>query len=260
MENELIKLPIYVVSLKGSVRRLNIQNQLHGLSYDFLDAIYGKDLGEKYLETINSQQWVKERYKRALTYGEIGCSLSHLRIYKKMLEQDISWAIIFEDDISIKHQFYEVLLNNINKFNPNDLYILGTQEGLACNDYVILSNKNSINLNGFIKFNKTIDSERYIYRTAAYLISKKVAENILIFTENKFCLADDWSCFKKYNLFNELYMSDFISHPVDLNQQSLLELERSSKIKKNWKMRYPLIYKILKKVYINYRILKNLGK
>jgi len=251
---------VYVVSLIESSRRLNISDELKNIPFQYLDAVYGKDLGEKYLETINSQQWVKERYKRALTYGEIGCSLSHLKIYKDMLNKDIPWAIIFEDDISIKSPFYDVLLNNIDKFNPNDLYILGAQEGLACNDYVILSNKDSINLNVSIKFNKTIDSERYVYRTAAYLISKKVAENILNFTEQKFCLADDWSCFKKHNLFNELYMGNFISHPVDLTQQSLLELERSSKIKKNWKMRYPLIYKILKKVYINYRILKNLGK
>lgn len=251
---------VYVVSLIESSRRLNISNELRNIPFQYLDAVYGKDLGEKYVETINSQQWVKERYKRALTYGEIGCSLSHLKIYKDMLDKDIPWAIIFEDDISVKSPFYDVLLNNIDKFNPNDLYILGAQEGLACNDYVILSNKNSINLNDFIKFNKTIDSERYIYRTAAYLISKKVAENILNFTEKKFCLADDWSCFKKHNLFNELYMSDFISHPVDLNHQSLLELERSSKMKKNWKSNNPVTYEILKKFYIGYRKFKNFGK
>lgn len=252
--------PIFIVSLPQSNRRYDINKKLSKYSFQYEDAIYGKILGEQYLQELNNHQWIKNNYRRDLTFGEVGCALSHRNIYKKIIDQNIPWAIIFEDDISIKHPFYDVLLNNIDKFNPNDLYILGAQEGLACNDYVILSNKNSINLNGFIKFNKTIDSERYIYRTAAYLISKKVAENILNFTEKKFCLADDWSCFKKHNLFNELYMSDFISHPFDLNQQSLLELERSSKIKKNWKMRYPLIYKILKKVYINYRILKNLGK
>lgn len=252
--------PIFIVSLPQSNRRYDINKKLSKYSFQYEDAIYGKILGEQYLQELNNHQWIKNNYRRDLTFGEVGCALSHRNIYKKIIDQNIPWAIIFEDDISIKHPFYDVLVNNIDKFNPNDLYILGAQEGLACNDYVILSNKNSINLNGFIKFNKAIDSERYIYRTAAYLISKKVAENILNFTEKKFCLADDWSCFKKHNLFNELYMSDFISHPVDLNHQSFLELERSSKIKKNWKMRYPLIYKILKKVYINYRILKNLGK
>lgn len=252
--------PIFIVSLPQSNRRHDINKKLSKYSFQYEDAIYGKILGEQYLQELNNHQWIKNNYRRDLTFGEVGCALSHRNIYKKIIDQNIPWAIIFEDDISIKHPFYDVLLNNIDKFNPNDLYILGAQEGLACNDYVILSNKNSINLNGFIKFNKTIDSERYIYRTAAYLISKKVAENILNFTEKKFCLADDWSCFKKHNLFNELYMSDFISHPLELGQQSLLELERKKNIKKNWKNNNPEIYKILKKIYIQYRKIKNFNK
>lgn len=255
-----MNLKVFVVSLSGSDRRLNIDKQLVGVNFSFLDAIYGKDLGGKYLESLNSQSWINERYKRGLTYGEVGCALSHLQIYKKMLEQDIPWAVVFEDDISVKYPFYDILLKNINKFNPDDIYILGAQEGLACNDYVIMSNKNTIELNEEIKFSKTIDSERYVYRTAAYLISKNVAKNIIDFTEQKFCLADDWSCFKKNNLFNDLYMSNFISHPIDLGQQSLLELERSNKIKKNWKGNNPRIYEILKKFYINYRKVKNFGK
>lgn len=254
------KLPVYIVSLKNSERQLDIGKRILNVNYDVIEAIYGKDLGETYLETINSQNWVIERYKRSLTYGEIGCALSHLKIYKKMLEEDIPWAIIFEDDISVKHDFYDALMQKIDAFDSNNIYILGAQEGLACNDYVIFSKNDSIILNEKIIFRKTIDSERYIYRTAAYLISKKVAENILNFTENRFCLADDWSCFEKSNLFKDLYVSDFVSHPLELGQQSLLELERKKNIKKNWKNNNPEIYKILKKIYIQYRKIKNFNK
>ena len=78
------KLPVYIVSLKNSERQLDIGKRILNVNYDVIEAIYGKDLGETYLETINSQNWVIERYKRSLTYGEIGCALSHLKIYKKM--------------------------------------------------------------------------------------------------------------------------------------------------------------------------------
>lgn len=253
-------LPIFVVSLPGSNRRHDISEKLSGYSFQYENAIYGKNLGEDYLQKVNDQQWVKIAYRRDLTFGEVGCALSHKNIYKKIIDQNIPWAIIFEDDISIKHDFYDVFMQKIDTFDSNNIYILGAQEGLVCNDYVILSKTDSIILNEKIRFGKAIDSERYIFRTAAYLISKKVAENILNFTENRFCLADDWSCFKKNNLFKDLYLSNFISHPIELGQQSLLELERNNSIKKNWKTNNPKIYKFLKKIYVHYRKFKYFNK
>ena len=40
-----------------------------------------------------------EVHGRPLARGEIGCTLSHLECYKKIISQDLAGAFIFEDDV-----------------------------------------------------------------------------------------------------------------------------------------------------------------
>lgn len=247
-------LPIFIVSLANSARRYEISNQLKGFSYEFIDAVYGKNFIED-LNLINESSWVKNRYQRKLSPGELGCALSHRKIYKKIIDEKIQWAIILEDDIKSKINFQKTINNNINILNPKNLYILGCQEGLPAFDHVVLSKRNIIKFQD-ITFRKLIKSERYIYRTAAYLISYEVAKNILEFTEDKFCLADDWDKFYKEKLFNEIYLSDIVSHPADFHLQSTIESERA--VKDSYQIfRVLKIFNILRKfkMYLRHFIL-----
>lgn len=44
-------------------------------------------------------------HKRPMTMGEVGCFLSHYNIWKKMIEQNITDALILEDDIRFEPYF-----------------------------------------------------------------------------------------------------------------------------------------------------------
>lgn len=240
-----MSIPIFVVSILNSPRRTSISDELKGEKFEFIDAVIGKNLAEYEINKINQSNWVKKRYKRNLALGEIGCSLSHREIYKNMLHNNIEWAIILEDDVFFKFDFFEELNSIYKKFNVDDLFILGVQEGLKSQEYILYSNK-KIDINNDFYFLKTKFSEKYIYRTAAYMISKSTAKKILDFTDENFCCADDWSCFKNNNLFNDIYLGNFVGHPEDLNGQSLLEKDRKMLWKNSWKDKNLNIYNFLR--------------
>lgn len=71
-----------------------IQNfKFFGIEYEFISEIYGKNLSDKELEKS-----VYDYKNCFITLGKIGCALSHLKIYQKMLDENIPYALILEDD------------------------------------------------------------------------------------------------------------------------------------------------------------------
>jgi glycosyl transferase family 25 len=73
----------------------------HSLNVEIIDAVMGKELSEAEL-----REAVFDYGNSGFTKGEIGCALSHLKIYRKIVEDNIDIALILEDDA--------VLSNNIN--------------------------------------------------------------------------------------------------------------------------------------------------
>ena len=100
----------FVISLKdASERRKFMKDQLEtlGIEFDFLDAFYGADYynDEKYFAREPSLKYEK----RLMKPGEIGCALSHQAIYRKMVDENIPYALIFEDDAVISPDILKVL-------------------------------------------------------------------------------------------------------------------------------------------------------
>lgn len=221
-------LDIYIVSLKRDIEKRKIISKIlddFGLQFEFIDAIYGKELSDNYLNSVRGKSTGKilDRGYGA-TPGEIGCTLSHIKIYQKILDNKIDWACILEDDAILDERFKEF----INTFqdttlDPEVLYILGGQNGLD-QTQVIKSIKN-YNLIGGQKFHKTIKSEHAIYRTCCYLVSSHLANQLIELSRSNFILADDWDYLLKSNLIKQIYLSDFVDHPLDLSV-SYLEKER----------------------------------
>jgi GR25 family glycosyltransferase involved in LPS biosynthesis len=62
-----------------------------------------------------------------LTPGAVGCALSHLNIYNKIIDElnDNEYALIVEDDIIIQDNFDEKLNNYINKIPKFDILFIG---------------------------------------------------------------------------------------------------------------------------------------
>ena len=83
-------LDIYIVSLKHDLEKRKIISEIlddFGLQFEFIDATYGKDLSDNYLNSVRGKSTGKilDRGYGA-TPGEIGCTLSHIKIYQKILQ------------------------------------------------------------------------------------------------------------------------------------------------------------------------------
>lgn len=96
----------FIINLASSTeRRAMISAQCHkaGIAYEFIDAVNGKALSEKEI----SQHTRPVNY--AFKPGEIGCALSHINIYRKMVDENIAQALILEDDALLTEQLPEIL-------------------------------------------------------------------------------------------------------------------------------------------------------
>ena len=92
----------FLVNLDKSVERLKIAHEraaAAGVEFERFSAVDGRALPEEEIRRVSSpfRQWCALGY--CLNRGEIGCALSHLEIYRKMAEENISLALVLEDDV-----------------------------------------------------------------------------------------------------------------------------------------------------------------
>jgi glycosyl transferase family 25 len=92
----------FVINLKRRPDRLEaFQKQC---PFTDVEVVYGFD--GKYAKSEQSRSEKDMVYKFIkLKSGEIGVFISHLRIFKKILELDIKYALIFEDDAIFSNNF-----------------------------------------------------------------------------------------------------------------------------------------------------------
>ena len=124
-----MEIPVYVINLTRSVlRKKHIIDQLNNADVPFkiIDAVDGAELSDQ--EILNNNDfglWKMGSRTRHLFKGEIGCVLSHFKIYQKMIEDNIEVACILEDDIELQKDFKEFLnYENLNTVDW-DLFYLG---------------------------------------------------------------------------------------------------------------------------------------
>ena len=110
--------PIFIISLKNSPRREFMAKRLNGLGlqFEFFDAVYGKELSEEALSKVD-YSFYKTYNPHPLTLGEIGCATSHIKIYEHMAKNNISSAIILEDDAIVSQFFKEIITDIISKIH-----------------------------------------------------------------------------------------------------------------------------------------------
>lgn len=89
-------------------RREGIARQLqaHGLEFEFVEAIRGSALTPQERERcVDDVVKIQQHLGRSLTDSEIGCALSHLRVYEIMRHRGIDQALVLEDDARLLPEF-----------------------------------------------------------------------------------------------------------------------------------------------------------
>ena len=157
---------IIIINLDKDVERMsNCINQLKKYNitnYERYSAIYGSKLSK---DEINS--FTTNIGKLIASYSIIGCGISHINIWKKIVKNGIKKTLILEDDFILKDDF-------LNKFN--------TVINKSPNFYDIIFLTANITHNNNIKL-YDIDENYYkqfiISQTLGYVITLKGAQKLL---------------------------------------------------------------------------------
>lgn len=105
------QIPCFVINLARSAVRLNkISSQFDalGLAFQRIDAVDATTLTEQDIKDFYDANH-EDAYYKHLNTGELGCYLSHRKAWQRMVEQQIPYAVVLEDDICLDESFTDVL-------------------------------------------------------------------------------------------------------------------------------------------------------
>jgi len=172
-------IPIFVINLKQDTHKKKHMQEMaeqYGFEFSFIEAIYGKELAQDNVDEICRHEESLKAINRKLFRGEVGVALSQMSIYQKMLDENIQDAIIFEDDVIINENLFEVI-NAIDKF-PQDweIVLLGYHRHFISNKFNRLSfrNRKKVSENfKIVRFTDVMDG------AFGYIINQEGAKKML---------------------------------------------------------------------------------
>jgi len=88
---------VWVLTIPRNTKRQEyIRRELSGLRFDFFTGVDGAGIADDDPRILPSE--AEARYGRPLKKNEFACTLSHLEMFKAMVERGVRRALIFEDD------------------------------------------------------------------------------------------------------------------------------------------------------------------
>ena len=229
------KIPAVVVSLRSSTeRRIAMVDQLmaHGITFCWEEAVLGRELPHDELARYHATQLGSDGRRRTLTPGEIGCALSHLNIYRRIVEDELSGAIVLEDDAILLDGFrdtVEFFRREAHTLPRGIVAILGGMDGLKEKDAVLASFWAARRVAPGIHLRVAVDS--WFWRTCSYYVDFEAARNLLEFNGGVRTIADDWNAFLRLGVIKRICFIDpwVTAHPVGAADRSLIADERGAK-------------------------------
>lgn len=104
------KWKIYLINLARSTDRLEAcarQLEKVSLPFDRIEAVDGGTLGEEVINEL--YDFGESSYHKHMTSGEIGCYLSHVRVWQKIVDEQLDYAVVLEDDIILQDNIQQGL-------------------------------------------------------------------------------------------------------------------------------------------------------
>lgn len=194
----------YVVNLGRAIERKkymhSLLKQYSFLNVEFIEAVDGRELSVSEKDALFDNDKAYIMYGRRCCDGEIGCTLSHQCCYKYIVDKNLKYSLILEDDIEIRNEsfkFIEKIVDDIISTYDNRPLII-----LLSGGYWYTNKK---------KYDKEISIANIYdaYYTHSYIINNAAAK--LCIHNRPFFLADDW----KYIRSLGIEVLAFCPHLID---------------------------------------------
>lgn len=166
---------IYLINLNRRPERLKKMNQmlrLLGIQFKRVEAIDGYNLTQRYLTSIKFLPGYLDPYhKRPMKLGEIGCFLSHFKVWEDIVNNGYERAIILEDDVHFTRNGKLIINKMIEDLIKTHLEW----------DFIYLGRK-KMTPNGdefFVASHRFLSTVAYSYWTIGYAISLQGAKKLI---------------------------------------------------------------------------------
>lgn len=210
----------YVINLESAeARRQRIAGQLTrlGVPFQVFPAVNGRALAEDEVTRRYDAQAASTSY-RPMSRGEIGCALSHLGVYRKMLEDGASLALVLEDDALLGDDV------------PAVLEALASQMDPVRPDVVLLSHVDKFTRWGIRPLGprrKLVRRYGEWWRAHGYVVTRAAAERLVAGLQPTWCAADYWSAFERRGLVSVRAVVPYCIGLTELAEASSLETHRA---------------------------------
>ena len=190
---------IFVVSLPDSPRRKQVIQEFakQAVDFEFVDAIWGNGLDLYNDERINVKRLTEIGMIKIP--GNVGAALSHIKCQQKIVEENLDFALIVEDDMALTEEFKSLLPAVITA---------STREGVTMLFYqswneIILEKSKSVKIdNRHSLYEYT--SDKAIFSAAAYIVWNNTAKRIVDYLLPVCCSPDAWCLFKKDGVIKDI--------------------------------------------------------
>jgi glycosyl transferase family 25 len=177
----------FIINLSQDVERKEIitgEMKKNDINFSFIEAVDGRILSKEDIEKYYNENKAVELFNHKLSTGEIGCALSHIKIYEKMVFEEIPNALIMEDDVFIIDRKINEVIKNLEKIYPADIPVII----LLGHIKKYISNKNDM----------IIDEKYSLYDSYrgsgafGYFITKSAAKILIENIFPVYVVADKW--------------------------------------------------------------------
>lgn len=231
----------YVISLTTAIDRREHINQefgKQGIDFEFFDAVTPEQTPQL-CQTLGIHLMDNQQ----LTDGEKACFISHVSLWQKMLDDNIDYMAIFEDDVYLGENAH-LIFNEDAWLHKNSLDIVKTETFLQERKL----DQNAIELMDGRKLHLLKEQH---FGAAGYILSQKAAQKLLHsiqslnanqITPIDVILFEDFvlksSDIQVYQLLPAVCIQEFILKPNDIAMPSSLEnlraIKRKQKPKRSW--------------------------
>ena len=209
-------IPVFLINLPKDVARLEAtlaECRKYGIEPVVIEGVNGAELTAEEMD-----KYTYDFENMALTRGDVGIALSHLKIYEKMIAENIDAVLILEDDIKfaehINGAVSDVVAFNKTVAHKPFMYLLFEVKSYIKN--------NSIKLEHVTLYNT--------YRATlahGYIINRKAAETLVAGLYPVRFSSDDWK-FCKYALGVNIYSAEPGAVVADLYESNVAPADRKS--------------------------------
>ena len=241
---------VYVVTLKRSHdRHKALKESLNGLNYEVFWGVDGKEEDIDVLEgdgvynhkLYNLNRLIKQEPSRKLNMGRVGCALSHVNIYKDIIDRKYSRVLILEDDVTVVERYINEFEKGILELPVEwDLLYLGhygSRQQFSKSAKFKFAIYTILNMCGLKKYNPKnfrkmfprsysnhLEYPGFHWGTHAYSVTLKGARKILGYQQPIIREADNilaelckYELIKAYSLKRHLFIqdNDIVSTIVD---------------------------------------------